>query len=85
LSNGWRLACSLKKNLLRRKRHFFAASPRKSVAAYANDDGNFVLLVPMTCSAKKIVLVLELDCWSLAWVFGFGGPASQQRQRETAP
>jgi len=25
----WRLACSLKKNLLRRKRHFFAAQPTK--------------------------------------------------------
>ena len=31
---------------------------------YANDDENFVLVVPLTCGTrfKKIVLVLELDC-----------------------
>jgi hypothetical protein len=29
LSIFWQLACSLKKDLLRRKRHFFAAQPAK--------------------------------------------------------
>jgi hypothetical protein len=31
---------------------------------YANDDGNFVLVVPLTCGAKiiKIVLLLVPDC-----------------------
>ena len=36
---------------------------------YAHEDEKFVLVVPLTCGTNiKIVLVLELDCWSLALV-----------------
>jgi hypothetical protein len=34
---------------------------KDGLVAYANDDGNFVLVVPLSCGAKILKIVLELE------------------------
>jgi hypothetical protein len=54
--------------LLRKEPLFRGGARQKSLHRYANDDENFVLVVPLTCGTRfkkivlELVLVLELDC-----------------------
>src|ERR1700751_752343 len=71
---------------------FSRPSPRKSVAAYANEDENIVLVVPLTWGTKykKSSSNSPSSSNSIAgvWpgsIFGFGEPASQRRQLVKRP